>query len=361
LVDAKSKVTSSNKAINDLNKSLKKKEEDLKSANSRMLALQADSTALSGRLASLNSAHLSAEDVVVPDSIKTMLTTLDLNESTRKYLGDKAFNWLTKLHTTSVIDVRNTTYNLLLVSRNSANKSVSKLTWLLQLLFDWIKTATVKSKKAVQPWLQALAKDIASGKVKAISVYREQLQEIVKEVNFMKAKKNIEKGEEHDTPLNWWDTISAYTYVLLLSRPKSYFKMGVGKVAAGVGYIAGYAKKAFTWLTGKFTYNKRRADLENEAQEFSEETNPLLNKVKTPPVSAKSSFMDMGRKLFERPPKPYVEEDVEEQPTTGQRPLVFDFDKESNTAGPAPRSPGLPLDKGKSVEKKGFGIFPLVQ
>jgi len=352
LRDAKSKVSSANKDLTELNKTLRQKEDALKDSNSRVLSLTADSSALSARLAALNDAHLKSGDVTMPDSVKTMLTTIDLNDTTRKFLGDKAFNWLVKLQSTPAIDVRNTTYNLLLVSRNSANKSVSKLTWLLQKLFDWIKTAALKSKKAVQPWLQSLAKDIASGKVKAISVYREELQKIVTEVNFQKEKKNRATGKEDDAPLNWWDTISTYAYVLVLSRPKSYFKIGVGKISAGIGHIATYAKRFYGWLTRPFTYKQRRADLSKEAEDFSEETNPLLNKVKTPPFSAKSSFLERGKKLFGKPLKPSVSDEPEEGLATGQRsPILFDLADESGKAGPAPRSPGLPLDKGKSVEK----------
>jgi len=195
-------------------------------------------SAVASRVKELEAAFAAVERKVPPGEVHSLLADIKLDETVRKIVGAAAFKWLQDLQAISESDIRGSTFLLLRAARDSSNKKVSKLSALLQQLLDWIKTQSNKVRARAKPWLEMISRDIAAGKVQSVMFYREQLEKLVADHSFSKNKWKKETGKKPEYQTSTLEDIALWCQVLLINRPKRYFRSGVGWVRAKLSRVS---------------------------------------------------------------------------------------------------------------------------
>lgn len=204
----------------------------------------------------INSAWESAQALAPEPEVVDTLARIKLDESVKKLIGAKSFDWLSKLQQVPTANVRDTTFHLLGAARDSSNKQVSKLTALLQKVFEWVKEHSNKMRDKLKPWLDTIASDIASGKVRTMAFYRSELEKLVadfKVVQHKAATKLNQKVEE----VSFMTNASSWVKVLFYYRPKRYFSKGVGFVKSVTGKFMKSLKSVLSGIASYFNSSKK--------------------------------------------------------------------------------------------------------
>lgn len=228
LESARDNVKQAQKGLEDNNKLVAKatRNEELKAAE--LARVTADFQAMKSRWED-SAAIISALKVDKPPwQATSFLASIKIDPQVAKYMGPKAMEWFKQLEQVAPEKIRDGVFALVQTTRSSKDKRISKLSWLLQELFDWIKTVGYKVRSLVKPWLDMIIADIATGKVKTVMFYRESLEAIVKDHKFEnKAYKQKHKMNENDK-LPFIENVAIWAKVLLINKPKRAFKRGVG-------------------------------------------------------------------------------------------------------------------------------------
>jgi DNA repair exonuclease SbcCD ATPase subunit len=159
------------------------------------------------------------------DTLKSALNNVRLSPEAEKHMGPQAAKWFKDLATTSVDNLRDQTYHLLLVAKTSRDKQVSKLEKLLQQLFDWIRKQSHKIREILRPWIKMITDDIGAGKTKTVMYYREALEALLKEHNLLidaKTVKNRVVVPSYEYKPTLWSETKIWAELLLYRRPKRY-------------------------------------------------------------------------------------------------------------------------------------------
>nr|QUE49154.1 MAG: hypothetical protein [Sclerotinia sclerotiorum fusarivirus 2] len=214
----------------------------------------------------IHAAWKAAQKANPPPEVINVLANIKLDSSVKKLVGEKSYEWLEKLKEVPAVNVRDTTFHLLGAARESSNKQVSKLTALLQWVFDWVKKNSNKVRLQLKPWLDTIAKDIATGKVRTMAFYREELEKLVVEFKATKAKAVKQLESAGKTASFTTDAVS-WIKVLFYYRPKRYFAKGVGFVKAGLSKTMKSIKKVLSGIASYFSFTNGHKKLSDEQVE----------------------------------------------------------------------------------------------
>lgn len=183
------------------------------------------------RVGGLEAALAKANAQVPITEVKSILQGIKLDSNLEKMVGKRAFEWLQKLQSSAEEGLKSDLYKIVVATKVSSNKQVSKLSWLLEQLLQWAKTVSYRSREIIRPWLNSLMNDIYSGKIKTMEYYAKTLESVVKEHKFQKEKRNKSKGLLLNADVPLWESGLIWARILLINRPKSLFKRGLGWVA----------------------------------------------------------------------------------------------------------------------------------
>ncbi|QJT73718.1 hypothetical protein [Botrytis cinerea fusarivirus 5] len=204
----------------------------------------------------INAAWESAQALSPEPEVVDTLARIKLDEGVKKLIGAKSFDWLTKLQQVPTANVRDTTFHLLGAARESSNKQVSKLTALLQKVFEWVKEHSNKMRDKLKPWLDTIAKDIASGKVKTMAFYRSELEKLVADFKVVQEKAATKLNQKVEE-VSFMTNASSWVKVLFYYRPKRYFSKGVGFVKSTFGKCMKSLKSVLSGIASYFNSSKK--------------------------------------------------------------------------------------------------------
>jgi uncharacterized protein YqfB (UPF0267 family) len=219
--------------------------------------------------ADLEANRIRAESLEDDKKRALLRTDLRLKENTHvvvsqdlsKFLGQKAADWF-KQALSPAADTREKAYTLMLTIKKSSNKRVSFLGKLIQKVFDLVRNLSSRARKVLDPWLDILIADINSMQIRAIGVYRRQLEDIISEHKLITLAKKVasdEKAKEKgDTPPmgdykpSFWEEILIWGELLLVRRPKRYSRSLGHKILNTLRVATGHLRKGWNMVLGFF-------------------------------------------------------------------------------------------------------------
>ncbi|QKN22709.1 hypothetical protein [Erysiphe necator associated fusarivirus 3] len=205
----------------------------------------------------INAAWESAQKLSPDPEVVDTLARIKLDANVKKLIGEKSFDWLSKLQQIPSTNVRDTTFHLLGAARESSNKQVSKLTALLQKVFEWVKEHSNKMREKLTPWLDTIAQDIATGKVRTMAFYRAELEKLVADFKVVQ-KKAAEKLDKKVEDVSFMTNASSWVKVLFYYRPKRYFTKGVGFVKTSTTKFMKTLRNVLSSIASYFGSSKKK-------------------------------------------------------------------------------------------------------
>lgn len=309
LVIARNHAKDAQAELERLNKEISVKNTTVSSIVRQKEALQASYDEAMSNYNTIHEAWKNAQQSTPPPEVINVLANIKLDASVQKLIGAKSYAWLEKLKEVPAANIRDTTFHLLGAARDSSNKQVSKLTALLQKVFEWVKTHSNKMRDNLKPWLDTIARDIALGKVRTMAFYRIELEKLVadfKSVNDKAVAVLKQKGEKESFTTN----ASSWIKVLFYYRPKRYFAKSVGFIKTTFSKTMKSLKKVLSGIASYFTSTKSNVVAEEkvieDAHEFDVSSIPSSKKVVVPEApklpKPKTKIQLMSEKAFGKQP-----------------------------------------------------------
>lgn len=238
LNEARQHITELNNQLQAFNNAEKKHKEAVAASEKALASAIADRDATALRLKGFQKTEKLVE------SIKPVASKANfaISDEVKKFLGHYSSAALEGFFTADTGDTREKAYNLMLVAKKSSNDKVSKLYSILQKVFEWVKTHSMKVRNRVKPWLDLVANDLATKRIRTLEFYRMELEKLIKLVDEEKQVKLVKSGPNYKLTL--WDHTCAWT--------RASFNHGRRNTKKGFKWFWHKCKSTSSWLASLF-------------------------------------------------------------------------------------------------------------